>query len=346
MNYRQIVNKIKQYQTDAPYAIPFENEKLNGVLNGVERGRYTVISGRSNSGKTTFTDYTYVITLMIQYLKMEKANRKPFQILYFEFKDSEEKKMLKWTTTYLMKNNNQLTDVNSLRNSTGKKLSLTESMLELIEKNQNFFDQLDDHLILYSKPQTATDIYYTVKDHMNTLGESHDGIFKYYPEHEHQITLVIINNTFGIKSETDSYNNKLNRDTIIQLLNEHLKELMITYKINPIVVHPSPDKGFVGKGIPQIQDLGIFTPYIDQGLVLYTPFNYSNNNYLGYSIPEFVINSKNRFKAVSILQNNTGIDNVTIPLLFLGEAGYYMPCPLPNDTGELDRIFTILRRLN
>ena len=346
MNYKNLINKIHQYQEDPPYAIPFNNTKLNGVLNGVERGKYTVISGRANSGKTTFADFNYVITLLIEQLKIEKTSRAPLHILYFEFKDSEEKKMLKWTAAYLMKNHNRLTDVNSLRNVTGKKLTLDEDMLTKIEENQEFFEELDNHLTFYSKRMTATDIYYIVKEYMETLGEFQDGIFKYSPEHENQITLVVINNTFGIKSEDDSYSNKLNRDAIVGLLNEHLINLVATYKINPVVVHPSPDKGFVGKGVPVVADLGIFTPYIDQGLIMYTPFNYSNNNYLGYSVPEFVLNSKNRFKAVAILQNNTGIDNVTIPLLFLGEAGYYMPCPLPGDTTELERILTILNRLN
>jgi len=345
MKYRNILHRIKQYQEDPPYAIPLENEKLNGVINGVERGRYTVISGRSNSGKTTFTDYNYVITLMMQYLSIEEASRKPFHILYFEFKDSEEKKLMKWTATYLMKKDGRLTDVNSLRNATGKKLTLDDTLMDLIEANGAFFEEFEERTTLFTKYMTATDIYYTIKDYMNTLGEFRDGIFRYHPEHEQQTTMVIINNTSGIKPENDDYKTKLKRDAIVQLLDEHLKELISIYRINPVVVHPSSDKGFVGKGVPQMNDLGPFA-HVDQGIVMYTPFNYSNNNYLGYSIPEFVLGSKNRFKAAAILQNNTGIDNVTIPLLFLGEAGHYIPCPLPTETEELERILSILSTLN
>jgi len=346
MNYRRIINRIKQYQDDPPYAIPLENKKLNSVLNGVERGKYTVISGKSNSGKTTFTDYTYVITLMMQYLKIEEASRKPLHILYFESKDSEEKKMMKWTASYLMKKNKQLTDVNSLRNVTGKKLTLSPKLIQHIEDNQQFFDQLDEHMTMHSSSKTATDIYYTIKTYMESIGKMEDGVFKYAPEHENQITIVVINNTFGIKGETDSYNNKLNRTAIVSLLNDYMIELVDTYKINPVIVHPSPDNGFVGKGVPQMQDLGIFGAYADQGIVMYSPFNYSNNNYFGYDIKEFNINSKNRFKAAVILQNNTGIDNITIPFIFLGEAGHYMKCPLPTEAGELERIFGILYQLN
>lgn len=345
MNYKQLLERINHYQEYPAYAIPFAHTKINNLLNGVEKGKYTAVSGRSNSGKTSFVDFYYVISLFKTYMDTEPSKRRPLHIIYFELKDSEEKKRMKWAASYMMLNNKILTDVNTLRNVTGKSFTFDIKVEDTMMQNQEFFNELASHMTFSSQPSTASDIYFKVKEYMTSVGSYHDNIFKYDKEHEGQITLVIINNTVRMRPELDNYNNKLNQDAMDHKLNDYLRELIDKFQISPVVVYPTPGTHLIAKGVPSIKDLGMFGQHVDQGVVMYTPFNYSNFNYHGYEIREFNINNKNRFKAAAIMRNTAGIDNATIPLIFLGEAGYFSNCPLAAEAEALMAVLETLRSI-
>ena len=342
MNYKKIIQKIHEYQNNPPYSIPFSHSKLNRALNGVERGKYTVIAGRANSGKTSFVDFYYVISLFDTYLQTEPSQRKPFHILYFELKDSEEKKLMKWMASYMFMKYKTLVDINTFRNTTGKAFTFDEEREEALYKSQDFFKELSDHMTMFIKPMNSTDIYIKIKNYMESVGGFHDGIFQYDKEHEDQITLVVINNTARIRTELDSYDNQLERNAINEKINDYMQELIDKYRISPVVVHPIRDMGNIGKGAPELKHLEIYGSTVDQGLIMYNPFNYGNKDYLGYNIPEFVIGGKNRFTSVTVMKNNTGIDHASVGLIFLGEASYFGFCPLPSQEIELaDKLGTL-----
>lgn len=346
MNYKKVLDRISHYQDHPLYSIPFKHPALNRVLNGVERGKYTVVSGRANSGKTSFVDFYYVISLFASYLDLDPSQRKPLHILYFELKDSEEKKIMKWFASYMMLKDKQLLDINTLRNSTGKSLSYSAEKEAALHKNQDFFEELSKHMTLLPAPTNATGVYLKIKNYMQTVGSFQDGIFQYDKEHEEQITLVIVNNTARLRTELDSYQNKLDKSAIADKLNDYMVELVDQYRISPVIIHSVQDTGLVGKGIPEIRQLDIFGPSVDQGLIMYNPFNYANKNYLNYDIPSFVINNKNRFTSVTVMKNTTGIDHASIGLIFLGEAGYFRECPHFSQEEELATILGTLQTIN
>lgn len=345
MDYKKIYNRIQQYQDYPPYAIPFAHPKLNTVLNGIERSKYTVVAGRSNSAKTSFVDFYYVISLFDTYLQTEPSKRKPLHILYFEMKDQEEKKLMKWFASYMFLKHKRLIDINTLRNTTGKSFELTPDIEDLLHQDQDFFRELNDHITMEIRPMTSTDIYLKIKRYMESIGSYQDGIYQYDKEHEEQITLVVVNNTARIKPEMDGYSNPLNNDASIEKLNDYMRELIATYKISPTIVHSIKDIRVTNKGEPSLQDLGIFGSYVDQGIIMYNPYNYNNMNYMGYDVNNFIINRKNRLSTLAILRNNSGIDNAYLPLIFLGEASYFRDCPQYTQGVELGNLLSTLQSI-
>jgi len=345
MDYKKIYNKVKQYQDYPPYALPLAHAKLNTLLNGVEREKYTVVAGRSNSAKTSFVDFYYVISLFDTYLQTDPSKRKPLHILYFEMKDSEEKKIMKWFASYMFLKHKQLIDINTLRNTTGKSFIFDANIENLLHEDQDFFKELSDHMTMEIRPMSSTDIYLKTKRYLESIGSYQDGIYQYDKEHEDQITLVVVNNTARIKPEADGYNNMLNNDASVEKLNDYMRELITKYKVSPVIIHPVKDTRVVKKGEPVIQDLGIFGSYVDQGIVMYTPFNYDNSKYMGYDINDFIINRKNRLSTLAVLRNNSGIDNAYLPLIFLGEASYFRDCPQFSQETELGNLLGTLQSI-
>ena len=346
LNYKKVMQRIAYYQDHPAYSIPFTSEKLNRTLGGVEKSKYTVVSGRANSGKTSFVDFYYVISLFHEYIQTDPSQRKPLRILYFELKDSEEKKLMKWFCAYMMLKDRQLVDINTLRNSTGKAFTYTDEKEQLLLQNQGFFEELSDHMSFYGQPANATDVYLKIKNYMETVGGFEDGIYQYDKEHEDQITLVVINNTARLRTELDDYQNKLDRNAINEKVNDYMVNLIDTYGISPVVVHSVRDVGLVGKGAPELRQLDIYGPSVDQGLIMYNPFNYNNKDYLNHNIPGFVINGKNRFTSVTIMKNTNGMDHASMGLIFVGEAGWFRECPHFTQEAELAQIVGTLQSIN
>ncbi len=82
---------------------------------------------------------------------------------------------------------------------------------------------------------------------------------------------------------------------------------------------------------PSYKDLGVYAKIADIGLVTYNPYIEGNKNWKTYPTDELVIMGKNRFRAITLVRNYKGQENITVGGIFIGECGYFREAEHPSN---------------
>lgn len=168
--------------------------------------------------------------------------------------------------------------------------------------------------------------------------------WNYIPDDENLITLVIIDHIGLVPRErTGHYNaQKGNLDR----LSGYCQQLRDYYGFSPVLVSQSNRniqsvyrRTNVGLE-PEAQDIeGSSRMYHDADVVLglINPHKYRLDRYKGYEVSKFVDSQgHNRFRALKILKNSYGPDDLVKGMLFVGETGYFEELPKPGDMTDSD----------
>ena len=182
---------------------------------------------------------------------------------------------------------------------------------------------------------------------MDSIGYTdQSGVYHLNPEHEGQLTHVYIDNTNFLLSESDGFS-MMNEEALQKKLSSYISELRAKYNVNFTIIKPSKFtmSRIIKDSEPNYKDMGAFYDSSDIGLVIYNPYNENNNSYLGYPVNDLVIRGKSRFRSITVVRNYSGIENVTVGMIFLGECGYIRESPHPNDNEGFDDFIEILKDL-
>jgi hypothetical protein len=329
--------------------IPIPLGKLSKYTNYIERGTNIVIGGRPTTGKTSFMDYLYFISVFKWWreLDMPAEDRPPLKFYYFNLKERKTIKVQKWFCLYMKLYRDKVIDIPTLNSDIGKLYDLSDSDKEAIQEADEFFDELEDHIVFVNNPQTPSDIYNRVKRDMEECGGyDEEGNFRYSEENLGMITFVLTNNTERLVPETDGFQ-MMNTDALKRKFSTYMDDLKNIFNTVNVWIEPSKvsNSRMVRDSEPTYKELGHASKIADIGIVLYNPFNENNNNYQNYPVEKMIIRGKNRLRTATIVRNSRGLENITVGLIFLGECGYFRESPHPNDEDDWDTIDELLREL-
>jgi hypothetical protein len=339
------INKVK-----GSNGIPIPLDKLSKVTNYIEKSKNIIVSGRPNSGKSTFIDYVYFINIFKWWTKQPAEERPKIQFLYFSMRKNLKVKFQKWLCLYLKLEYNIIIDIPTLNNGIGKLYDLDEETEAQIVSAYEFFDELENnHLIIYNGRRTPSDIYFSAEEYMKSIGHinEYDNSYTLDPSHAGQYTFLIADNVEYLLTEHDGFG-VLSGDLLKKKFTEYLDQLK--FKYNLINIINVPTKTTFSRGPrdtePNYKDLGIFNDIADLGVVLYNPFNENNLKYNGYPVESLFINGKNRFRTLTVVSNQEGLENQTLGLFFIGECGYFAEAPHPTQKDKFEEKLEILRELH
>lgn len=341
-----ITEPVKDGLSKPNAGIPIPMPKLTKYINYIERGKINVVGGKSTSGKTSLMDYLYFINLFKWWQEQDAEARPPLKMFYFSMRNSARIKMQKWLCLYMKLEFDTVIDIPTLTSGIGKLYDLDDDIKHEITAAMDFFDELEEHMTLITGPQTPSSIYNRVKHYMDDIGDRDEDSYRLDDEHVGQYTMVYIDNTDKLGSESDGFQN-MTADGLKKKLGEYLVEFKDVYNITSCLVVPSKvnNSRMVRDSEPSYKEIGYFAKIADIGLVTYNPFNENNNKYLGYPVEEMIINAKNRFRTITVVRNSTGLENITVGGIFLGECGYFRESPHPNNEEEFDNFREILNEL-
>ena len=326
--------------------IPIPFTKLSKYINYIERGKNIVIGGRDTSGKKSFMDYTYFLNIFKWWRDLDMPLERKPQIHFYYFNLTGREKVLvqKWLCLLLKIEFKCLLDVPTLNSQVGRMRELQETDLQAIDAAAEFMNDLEKHLTLVSGTKSPSDISNYMRKEMDKYGDLDEGgVYRLKNEHSGRLTFVLVNDVDRLASETDGFS-MLNIEGVKRRFATYMKELRDIYKTTNIWVAPTKDNSPRNPKAtePTYKDLGVFSSASDVGLVMYNPFNECNNKYQGYPVTELVAGVKNRFRTVTVVRNESGPENLTIGLIFLGECGYFTESPSPGEELAWDAMIQTL----
>jgi hypothetical protein len=324
-------------------------ELLNKFTNNINKGQFIAIGGKANSGKTSYMDFVYMMTVYKWWKDIPEDQRPPLKFIYFNMKHSWKNKFQKWVCLYLKIEYNRIIDINTLNSGVGRLYDLDEDVTNEIMTAESFFDEMESEGVLeiINGQQTPTSVYNRVRHTMAMCGNFDNKSNKYSLNSENikQFTMVFIDNADYLLTESEGFG-MLTSDQLKKKLIDYIFEFKSIYNITTCVVVPSK---YIGKSVkenePNYKEMGLFGVKPDLALVLYNPFNEGNNNYLSYSVKDFVLRGKNRLRTATIVRNSTGIENITKGLFFVGECGYFAEAPRPEQENEIFETLDVFSRL-
>lgn len=352
--------------------IPVILDRVNTVFN-LYQARYYLVGGNTGSGKTAFVDEVFVIEAYDWWYRNRDRTNIKFRCLYFSMERRKAYKLAKWTCYRLWRDWGILVDVELILGwRAGKKI---DDVLALkIIYYEEYFDEMLDYVEVMDGALTPTGVSHkiteyaakhgTVEMEKKLFGDVENLVFKSYTPHDPDLyTLIVVDHVGKIKTERG-----LNPKQCIDELSSKLANARDRFGFTPVAISQfnraigNTDRMKISKGqlepiLEDFKESGNTQEDADLVIALFNPYRYNssddNGEYLGYKISEDFIspNGHNRFRAMFILKNSYGLDDMTYGTLFLGECGYYETLP-PADANNpigamlLDPYINLIQSLN
>ena len=313
-SFSDIISKMKYHlqHKEEGYAIPMA-PKYNHVVGNILPAQYTVISGLASSGKTSFVDENYVLSVLLQRDRLEE--KPPLKIMYFSLKDTSLKKFQSLLCGYIKLVHNLRVDIPTLNSQPGRLYDIEKEpiVLAAIDDAEIFFNNIIEDGILevitgISKP---TSINATISEYLTTIQDLEDK----------PLVIVIIDSTDHLSAESDSYRTVQGLELDYKF-DGFINTLVRDYKIHAVVITPSHGviSRFPKENEPNFKQLGPYGRNCDKGIILYNPISENNINYLrGLTDYECYVNADglNTLRFWHVVRNVDGIDSISDRLLFM-----------------------------
>lgn len=314
--------------------IPFRINSLNKYISGTQRGRYLLYFAGPGVGKSRIV-YDQHIFVPYDYI-LENSNI-DLHIHLWSLEINPTFIIGGAKIYWLYTRKNILTDINHLYSIGEEKLSSKVKQLVESQECVDYINGLSKVLHIYTGCNKHS-IHKIIMDFATKRGKYiYEGgeLIDYIPNNPNELVVTIvdhvalINNIRGeSKKQTIddvSDNFKLYRDKL------HYAPIIIQ-QINPEKYEKDSDKI-----LPHHEDLrdskNTFQD-CDNAISLGNPFNHGIRNFLGYKIaPETSLSMdglEDRFRVAQVVKNRWGNVSVVIPMLFIGEVGYYTNIDPPN----------------
>ena len=322
-SFSDIISKMKYHlkHKEEGYALPL-TKKFNNVIGNILPGQYTVVTGMASSGKTSFVDTNYVLSVLLQWHKLE--DRPPLKIFYFSLKDTSLKKFQSLLCAYIKLVHNLRVDIPTLNSQPGRLFDIENEpvMLKAIDDAEIFFNEImsDEILSVVTNVSTPTAINKMVVDYIATQ-----------PEYEGEgmpLTLVVIDSTEHLAPESDGYHTSIGTDLDYKF-DTYVSTLVRNFGVHAVIITPAhgANSRFPKENEPSYRQLGIYGKNCDKGIVLYNPIAEGNGTYLRcVTDADAYVTTKglNTLRFWHIVKNVDGVDSISNRLLFLPGTSYML----------------------
>jgi len=310
----------------APMGLP----KLEGVIDGVTQGTYTLIISSSGSGKSSFSLFSYVYKPLMAHL-----NDDDFKVLYVSLEMSELSMFIKLMSIYIFE-------------TFGKKLSYKEILsrkrgyilndegYNMVMQCKDWIEKVESKIEFYDKNVSADSLYAILCDRLEKCGHfSETETRKIYIPNNPNLLYVIVLDHIGLVRPKAGRTIKQE----IDLVSSYLVTLREMCNISPVVIQQANREqgnqariqaGMTAFSINDAKDSGNTVNDANVMLAIYDPFKMSQKSHRGYKIDEM----HGRFRTCQVLKSRFGECDVEVGLNFFGEINYFMELPTPDHISD------------
>lgn len=300
--------------------------KLEGIIDGVTQGTYTLIISSSGSGKSSFSLYSYVYRPLMEHLDDDN-----FKVLYVSLEMSELSMFIKLMSIYIFE-------------TYGKKLSykeilskkrgyvLDEEGYQMVLKCEDWLNKIESKIEFYDKNVSADSLYAILCNRLEQCGEFVETETRktYIPKNPDLIYVIVLDHIGLVRPKAGR---TLKQE--IDLVSSYLVTLREMCNISPVVIqqanrdHGNIERFKAGKSaftMNDSKDSGNTVNDCNIMLAIFDPFKEGIRNHRGYNVEEMA----GRFRTCQVLKNRFGECDVEVGLNFFGEINYFMELPTPD----------------
>jgi hypothetical protein len=335
-SFSDIVSKMQYHlkHKDEGYPIPLM-PKLNDSVGNILPYQYTVVSGMASSGKTSFVDQNYVLSVLLQRERLE--DKPPIKIFYFSLKDTSIKKYQSLLCTYLKLVHNIRVDIPTLNNQPGRIYSIENEpvVLAAIDDAEIFFNEIihEGSLEVITGISKPSAIYAKVSEYLEQFDPE---------DQDRPLVIVVVDSTDHLSPENDGYKT-LSGSELDYKFDSYIHSLTKENGIHAVIITPAhgANSRFPKENEPCYRQLGLYGKNCTKGIILYNPIAENNSNYLRVVTDGEIYVSPtglNTLRFWHIVRNVDGIESVSERILFLPGTGFMMEAPLQESIDSFNEV--------
>lgn len=322
--------------------IPMGFQRLNNHIS-IRKSNNYLLGGYTGSGKTALLDDCFVLNPLDWYIENYNNTDIRFEIIYWSMERRKNFKYMKWISRKIFLDTGRIIPVNRLMGWTGRENRLTQDEHDLFLKYKPYLEALLDVITIVDRPENPTGMRKYINAHALQNGKIHEideYNSTYEPNNSHKITLNISDHIGLTKGEKDFPKGK----QAIDKSSEDKRRFRDFYGYSNVDVSQfnrdiaSPMRIKNGDVEPMLEDFketGQTQEDADVVLSLFDPMRYKVADPNGYNLDKLRDNfGRKKYRALKILKNSYGSDDIGIGLAFQPEIGLFKEMPKFSDLTE------------
>lgn len=342
--------------------IPLPFNRFRSEWPGIEQGRYYLISGATKSAKTQITSYLFLFQIVLYtYNHPEKCSAK---IFYYPLEETPEEIMLRFMS-YLLNHlsGNKIRISSEDLKSTREDNPLSQDILDLLESDEYLalFSHFEK-IVEFMPSRNPTGVWKDMSSYAKANGTIHNKTITvknefgeeeerqkfdwYEPNNPNEYVFIVVDHVSLLEKERG-----MDLRETINKLSEYMIILRNKYKYIPVVVQQQSTEttnleafkaNKIRPTMAGLSDSKNTAKDCNMMLGICNPYSYELPSYLGYDITKL----KGNIRFLEVVLNRNGQANGICPLYFDGSTCTFAEMPLPDDKGNLDKVYEFLRNRN
>lgn len=339
----------------------------------IRKHAYHLIGSNSGAGKSAFADNFYILN-PIRWLLKERAEGRTdvkYKVYLWAMERKKEHRYAKWVCQRLFQKYGILADVELVLTLNTQRNRIPQEIYDKIMELEAEIDTMGEMVEVLER-DNPTGVY---NDGKNFLLANHGKLVDaldengkpiplkadtsktkkiYKPHDDREIVTMYIDHLQVLKGESRD-KVQLNKKELVDKMDEYMLTFRDKWGCMCVAVsqfnresHAMNRRSGNIDLAPQENDFRDSSrPYdsCDVAIGMLNPYKYQDYTHLGYDIHAFTspYSGANMFRALYILKNSFGADNIAFGNLFYGENGLYKELPKPGDINELQTFYNIVK---
>lgn len=341
MSFEHLAKEVELGLSDRNNGIPMGFDRLNRYV-GIRKSMYFLVGGLTGSGKTSFIDDAFVLNPFDWYRSVQNKQDIKLKIIYRSMERSRTYKFAKWISRRIFLDYGMIIPVSKLLGWTDK---MSKDEHDLFLTYRDYMGELNECITIIDGPENPVGIAKELKAHALENGsiEKLDDFNKIYvPNHENEVTIVVIDHIGLLKTTKDQPTKK----EAIDKMSDELRYARDFYGYTPVVVSQfnrsisNPMRIKNGDVEPQLEDFAESSSTqndADIVMALFDPLRYKVADPSGYNLDKLRDEyGAKYFRSLRLIKNSYGEDDIRIGLGFLGQIGMFKELPRRKDMTDSD----------
>lgn len=342
--------------------IPSPFKRFSEDFQGIEQGKYYLISAATKVGKTQLANFIFLYnSILYAYNHPDKLSLK---IFYFPLEETQEAITLRFMS-YLLYTiskgeiRKSPTDLKSVR----EQYPIDEKVLNIFKEEpyKGILDFFEEH-VTFVPDRNPTGIYKEAQKYAENNGKTYmkklsiidnktgkvveeKDVFDYYvPDNPKEYVMIIVDHIGLISTEK-----QFDLRESINHLSDKMIQLRNKYNYIPVIIQQQGQETMnleaykankIRPTIAGLSDSKYTAKDANVMLGLANPYSFELPEYAGYDITKL----KGNARFLEVVINRDGISNGMIGLYFDGCTNFFKELPPPSDTKGMETIYKIIQQ--